>query len=134
MSHHKGSCLCGEVTFDIEGDFVALYLCHCTRCQKGSGSAHASNLFAPEARLTWRSGEEQVRVYKVDDSAHQRSFCATCGAALPNVQADGKWLVVPAGCLDSPLEIKPSAHLFTASKASWDEDLHHVPAFDKLPT
>jgi len=134
VTKHTGSCLCGEVTFEIEGDFEALYLCHCSRCQKGTGSAHAANLFAPGATLNWLSGETLVKTFQLKDTRHQRSFCGSCGSPLPNLQADGKWLVVPAGSLDSTLEITPSAHLFTGSKASWDEDLHKVPSFEKLPT
>lgn len=134
MTKHTGSCLCGEVTFEIEGDFDALYLCHCSRCQKGTGSAHAANLFAPGATINWLTGAEQVKTYQVKETRHQRSFCTTCGAPMPNLQAGGKWLVVPAGCLDSALEITASAHLFTGSKAPWDVDLHTVASFDKLPT
>ena len=53
---YKGSCLCGEVTFEIEGDFDNFYLCHCERCRKDTGSAHAANLFSSTAKLKWLSG------------------------------------------------------------------------------
>ena len=42
---HSGTCLCGAVRFEISGSFERFYLCHCSRCRKGSGSAHAANLF-----------------------------------------------------------------------------------------
>lgn len=48
---YSGSCLCGEVTFEIEGDFEDFYLCHCERCRKDTGSAHAANLFSSTAKL-----------------------------------------------------------------------------------
>jgi hypothetical protein len=41
---HLGSCLCGAVRFEVEGDFQQFYLCHCGRCRNDSGSAHAANL------------------------------------------------------------------------------------------
>ncbi|RPH66319.1 MAG: aldehyde-activating protein, partial [Hyphomicrobiales bacterium] len=50
-SRHLGSCLCGDVRFEIAGDFEKFYLCHCSRCRKDTGSAHGANLFASAARL-----------------------------------------------------------------------------------
>jgi hypothetical protein len=42
---YSGSCLCGEIRFEIEGEFERFYLCHCEYCRKDTGSAHAANLF-----------------------------------------------------------------------------------------
>ena len=42
---YSGSCLCGEIRFEIEGEFELFYLCHCEYCRKDTGSAHAANLF-----------------------------------------------------------------------------------------
>ncbi|HYD72667.1 MAG TPA: GFA family protein [Candidatus Binatia bacterium] len=128
---HVGSCLCGAVRFEIEGEFEAFFLCHCSRCRKGTGSAHAANLFSSSAKLTWLAGGENVRSYKVSSSRHQRSFCAACGSALPRVQVIG--LVAPAGAFDSDIAIRPNAHICVASAASWDRDLEDVPKLDGLP-
>ncbi|MDF2503046.1 GFA family protein [Clostridium sp.] len=99
---YKGSCLCGEVTFEIEGDFENFFLCHCERCRYHS-------------------------------EGHIKSFCSNCGSALPNIQFDGRLLVVPAGCIDSDIHMKPQGHIFCANKASWDNDLENVPNFEELP-
>jgi len=48
---YAGSCLCGEVRFEIEGEFERFYLCHCEFCRKDTGSAHAANLFSSTAAL-----------------------------------------------------------------------------------
>ncbi len=69
---HKGTCLCGKVSFEVEGDFENFYLCHCERCRKDSGSAHAANLFSSTADLRWLSGEEYVRVFDLE--GHIKSF------------------------------------------------------------
>ena len=122
----KGSCLCGATTFEIAGDFEAFYLCHCGRCQKDTGSAHAANLFSSSATIEWLSGRDSVRTYRVPETRHQKSFCSECGSALPRVQPDGS-LVVPAGSLDDAITIRPSAHIFVANRAQWDEKLEDVP-------
>ncbi|WP_336799517.1 GFA family protein [Kaistia sp. MMO-174] len=131
-SHH-GSCLCGAARFEVSGDFQSFFLCHCSRCRKDSGSAHGANLFSTEARLGWLSGEEKVRTFQLPETRHQRSFCADCGSALPGLQMDGALLVVPAGSLDSPLPMRPNAHINVASRADWDEHLEQIPRLDGLP-
>src|ERR1700722_6986464 len=106
---HFGSCLCGAVRFEAEGDFQRFYLCHCGHCRKDSGSAHAANLFASGANLRWVTGETQVTRFTLPSTRHSKCFCATCGSALPYVEPDGAWLVVPAGSLDSDVTLKPDA-------------------------
>ena len=131
---YLGSCLCGEVTFEIEGDFENFYLCHCGRCRKDTGSAHAADLFSSTAKLRWLSGQEKIRTFNFRSEGHIKSFCTNCGSALPNVQMDGKLLVVPAGSIDSDVDIKPQGHIYYASKANWDTELEKVPKFEELPT
>lgn len=128
-----GSCLCGRVTFSIKGSFDTFYLCHCKRCRKDTGSAHAANLFSSTAELVWLTGEESIRSFTLPSTGHTKSFCAECGSALPNIQMNGTLLVVPAGSLDSDAPIRPDAHIFCAGRANWDAGLEDIPAFDKLP-
>jgi hypothetical protein len=129
----SGGCLCGAVKFEITGHFQHFYLCHCSHCRKDSGSAHAANLFSTTATLQWMSGQEATKQFTLPGTRHSKCFCQHCGSALPNRQMDGALLVVPAGCLDSDISIRPDAHLFTASKANWDHTLEEIPAFDGLP-
>lgn len=128
---HSGSCLCGQVKYEVTGAFEQFFLCHCSHCRKGSGSAHCANLFSNTAQLTWLQGKDNVRTYTIPNTRHCRSFCSNCGAALPT-QAGGM-LVLPAGSLDSDVTIKPTAHLHIASKANWDEALETAPKFEELP-
>jgi hypothetical protein len=130
---HLGSCLCGSVTFEVQGDFQYFFLCHCGRCRKDTGSAHAANLFAAEATLRWTSGEEKVTCFKLPSTRHGRCFCLVCGSALPCVQMDGALLMVPAGSLDGDIDVEADAHIFMSSRATWDEGLQDVPAIDGPP-
>lgn len=132
MTDHSGSCLCGTVTFEVKGEFDSFYLCHCQHCQKDTGSAHAANLFSHSARLVWLSGADAVTSFTLPGTRHNRSFCQVCGSALPNTRIAGL-LVVPAGCLDTDIAMLPTAHIFSSSKAVWEERLGEVPAFAGLP-
>lgn len=154
---HTGSCLCGAVTFEVNGEFDALYLCHCERCRKDTGSAHAANLFSTSATLTWLGGADCARVHNFKGEGHIKGFCTTCGSALPTIQLfggvsiqayhaqgaelngqpiplpHGAALVVPAGSLDSDVPIRPTAHIYCAHRANWDTGLELVPCHDTLP-
>ena len=130
---YLGSCLCQGIKFKVTGDFESFYLCHCNYCRKDTGSAHAANLFSSTAKLEWTKTETEIRIFQPPESKHVKAFCANCGSALPNVQMDGKLLVVPAGCLDTKIEKSPDAHIFTASKASWDKALEDIKSFEHFP-
>jgi hypothetical protein len=130
---YHGSCLCRAVKYRVVGEFDSFYLCHCRFCQKDTGSAHAANLFSSTARLEWIKGEDNVRVYHVKKSNHVKAFCATCGAAVPNVQMEGALLVVPAGSLDCSLDKTPDGHIFVSNRANWDQSLETFGKFERLP-
>lgn len=133
-TRHYGSCLCGAVRFEVEGSFERFFLCHCSFCRKDTGSAHAANLFSTTAKLTWLAGENEVTTYNLPSTRHAKSFCRTCGSALPRrLPAGGAALIVPAGSLESPITIRPDAHIFSASRADWDRELETVPMIDRLP-
>ncbi len=133
MTKHKGSCLCGRVSYELSGDFQAFFLCHCTRCQKDTGSAHAANLFAQGSTLKWRQGECEVKTYLHPNSRHAKSFCQHCGSALPVVVESIHSVMVPAGSLDSPVPISPSAKIFMADCANWAIDFNDVACFEHMP-
>jgi hypothetical protein len=130
---YSGSCLCGQVKFQIEGEFQNFYLCHCKHCQKDTGSAHAANLFSTTAKLLWLQGDDKVKIFNLPGTRHVKSFCLECSSAMPNLQMDGQLLVVPAGSLDQVIEKRPQAHLFCSSKASWDNDLDLIKQFNTFP-
>src|SRR5690348_16830765 len=69
-TRHAGSCLCGEVRFEIEGEFESFYLCHCGYCRKDTGSAHAAYLFSSTAALKWVSGGDKVRQFNLPTTRH----------------------------------------------------------------
>ena len=130
---HSGSCLCGKVQYALSGDFQSFFLCHCTRCQKDTGSAHAANLFAANSVLTWVQGEHDVKTYQHPGTLHSKSFCQHCGSALPTFIEPINAVAVPAGSLDSPVPIAPTANIFLSRRADWADNIDSLPGFDELP-
>lgn len=133
----SGSCQCGAVRFEILGPFESFFLCHCSRCRKDTGSAHAANLFSASASVVWRAGTELITHYRLPETRHARSFCSVCGSPVPcvqmDVQMDGALLVVPAGSLDDEIANVPDAHICFASRASWEDRMAVAPKLDDLP-
>lgn len=117
-----GSCLCGSVKFEISPPFTAFRYCHCSRCQKASGSAHAANVFVPRTQFAWRAGETQVKHY--DHAPSQRfavNFCTHCGSRVPHQVKGREDMLIPAGLIDNaPDDMqRPENSIFWGSRAKW---------------
>lgn len=129
----SGSCLCGSARYTASGQSRRFYHCHCSRCRKASGTGHASNLFL-EGTLTWESGEEHVRTYKLPEAERfSNTFCRNCGARLPRLIEQFNLVFIPAGSLDEEPDITPQARIFKGSRAQWSCDSGDLPEFDQYP-
>ena len=130
----RGSCLCGGVTFEISGTPKLFQYCHCERCRKISGTAHAANFFVADTDLRWTAGEGLRARYDLPGAKYFASaFCSRCGSALPWSTRNGSVFVVPAGAMDSPLPFKPTQSIYWASRASWYEAPGTLPRYDERP-
>lgn len=130
----KGSCLCQAVQYTITDNLGLFQYCHCSRCRKFSGSAFASNLLVAPEHFTWTQGEEYVQRYELPGARHFATcFCSRCGSSLPWLAQSGKAVVVPAGTLDSAVDIRPSQNLFCDSDADWYTAAESLPQYAEMP-
>lgn len=124
----RGSCLCGAVAYEYDGDPILCRNCHCGRCRKARSAAHASNLGIRVAQFRWTRGAEHARFYKVPDARFfAQVFCDVCGSKLPRVDESRDLVVVPMGSLDDDPGVRPREHIFVASKAPWFEIADALP-------
>ncbi len=119
MAEIKGSCLCGAVKFEIEGQLSNASHCHCRLCQKAHGAAFASYAEANENDLEILTGAQLIKQYQ--SSPHtSRSFCGICGSNLFWKDSNNKGIIdVALACLDSGFDESVSRHIYTESKAGW---------------
>lgn len=131
----KGSCLCGAVEYQVKGEAVRFYHCHCQRCRKATGTGHASNLFMqPESGLTWLKGEDMLQHYKVPEAERfYNLFCKQCGSPMPRAVPELDGVLVGAGSMDCESPIPPGARIFWASRADWSCSAGGLPVFDEYP-
>lgn len=129
-----GSCLCQAVTFEVRGEPVSFYHCHCRRCRKATGTGHSSNIICKAEGIKWLSGEERVNRYKLAEAKRFASwFCRECGSALPRYDASMNTVVIPAGSLDCEPPIEAEARIFWGSRANWSCSNRELPQFDEYP-
>lgn len=138
LEHHisetQGACLCGAVRFAVRPPFSLFQYCHCSRCQKATGTAHAANAFLPIDQFRWISGEHSLRHYSLAEAKYfGTSFCNTCGCNMPIVIEANAMVLVPAGSLEGLSDIQPVQSIFWGSKAEWYLSPTEIPAFDELP-
>ncbi len=130
----KGSCLCGAVTYQYHGPEYVFQYCHCSRCRKFTGSAHAANLIVDPKNFEWLSGEDMVGRYEHPEAKHFATcFCKRCGSSLPWKSQSGVSVVIPAGTLDEDPGIRPKHNIFWNSRAPWREEVSALPHYDELP-
>jgi hypothetical protein len=129
-----GSCVCGAVAFEIQSPFMVMQYCHCSRCRKSTGSAHAANLFVDVNRFSFVQGEDQARRWDHPEAKYwSRGFCAQCGSSIPYLTRTGKAYVIPGGNLDDDPGIAPSRNIYFASRAPWYVHASELPTHDAFP-
>ena len=130
----RGGCLCGGVQYEISGEPVRFYHCHCSRCRKATGTGHASNIMIKLGDAAWLQGEELISEYKVPEAQRFGTcFCTRCGGQLPRIRKEMGMAVVPAGSLDSDPGIKPEARIFWDSRTEWSCQGDGIPTFAEYP-
>lgn len=130
----QGSCLCGRVRYEIAGPFADFRYCHCERCRKATGSAHAANLLLAPERLSWISGESEITlVIHAEAENYPRAFCRHCGGPVPRLTRDRRYMLVPAGTLEDDPGLRPTISIFWRLRAPWFVPTTALPAFDERP-
>lgn len=115
----QGACFCGATRYSVPDDFAYALICHCSRCRRATGAA--AKPFAgirAEAVALDPPGAPLLRV-GAPDGPHDL-HCPTCGSLLWSVVRDGAWAHVTLGTLRDEPSLRPTAHIFVASKAGWD--------------
>ncbi len=116
----SGSCLCGDVRFEISGKTTAIGMCHCSKCRKVSGVASNANLMVGVAGFRWLAGGESLTKFALPGGWGVWR-CARCGSPTPMLHPEGGSYWVPAGLLDDDPGVRVSGHVYVDSKAPWDE-------------
>ena len=129
-----GGCLCGGVRYEINGEPVAAGHCHCTACQKATGTGHVSVMVTPRAAVTL-TGELKGYVSTGGSGGPiTRNFCPTCGSLI---YSEGlsmpETINITAGSLDDPSQFKPMFAIYTKERHAWDAPGVTLMEFEAMP-
>lgn len=134
MSQKSGKCQCGQVSYTLSGEPLMIYACHCSDCQKRTGSAFSEGMLVLESDLalsgslsTWsRTGDS--------GTTKTRHSCTDCGNVIYGTADNmpGLRLLQP-GTLDDSTGIVPQVHLWTCSAQSWLPIPPEVPQWETQP-
>ena len=118
----NGSCLCGAVTYQADGEPDGFACCHCGQCRKQSGhlwaSAHVVDSdLRIEGPVTWFQSSEKAK----------RGFCSTCGSVLFWKHDDDDHTSFSLGSVDGQTGAKLRKHIFTADKGDYYDIADGVP-------
>ena len=115
-----GRCLCGAVRFEITEPLVVAGYCHCTRCQRRTGSAASPFARIVPGSLHLLAGEDLIRAYEPPEG-FAKVFCSSCGSALwSRHREDLENISVRLGVLDGDPGVRPSYRQFVAYAAAWE--------------
>ena len=135
-----GRCFCGSVAFEFDGPITDVEICHCSRCQRATGSPFAAEFLVRAEKFRWLRGEDLILFFDApilrDPPAYRRSFCKTCGSGVPAVLSGNPVVAIPTGLVDGDIATHAADHIWVSKKANWLNlrKIGSLPQFDRDPT
>ncbi len=114
-----GGCLCGAVRFEVTEAPLNAGYCHCTRCQRRTGTAASAQARLPAGALRVVSGDDEVRTWQPDEG-FAKVFCGRCGSALFSHDTKRRHWAVRLGALDPGHGIRPTYRQRLESACEWE--------------
>jgi hypothetical protein len=116
----RGGCGCGAVRFEVVEPLLSAGYCHCTRCQRRTGTASSANARAVPGSVRVVEGAEELRGW-TPQGGREKVFCARCGSALFScVPGSGVYTGVRLGAIDGDPGVRPGSRAFVAYAAPWE--------------
>jgi hypothetical protein len=115
-----GGCLCGGVRYELTAPPLSAGYCHCTRCQRRTGTAASASANIAPGSLLIVSGEELVKEYRPGEG-FLKVFCSSCGGGLwSRHPEDAERISIRMGTFDSDPGVRPSYRQYVAYAAPWE--------------
>ena len=116
-----GGCLCGGVRFALTEPPALAGYCHCTRCQRRTGTSQSANVMADRGAFEVLEGEELVQGWRHPDGGFEKCFCRACGAHLFSRDPEGgPRLGIRLSAFDTPPDIPLTYRQFVDDAAPWE--------------
>jgi hypothetical protein len=116
-----GSCLCGGVRFALSEPPVSAGYCHCTRCQRRTGTSQSAQARVDGRAFEVLAGSELIKGWRHPDGGFEKCFCRECGAHLFSRNPDDPaHMGIRMSAFDDDPGVRPAHRTFTAYAAAWE--------------
>lgn len=117
----RGACQCRAVRYEISQEPLTIYACHCTDCQRQSGSAFSLSMIVPREAVTIVAGQPKEWIRRTESGRLVSCLlCGDCGSRLyHNPKTNEAITIVKSGTLDESRGLDPVGHIWTRSAQSW---------------
>jgi len=134
MTEVSGTCLCGNVSYSGDADVKMVINCHCSDCQKATGSVHGTMVFVEEDKITF-SGDASNFDHPADSgNILTKIFCSSCGSQLAGKNTGRAGVIgLRAGTLDQKELINPGANIYCDSAIASTPMAEGTKQFPKMP-
>ncbi|WP_101759054.1 GFA family protein [Oceanicoccus sp. KOV_DT_Chl] len=117
-----GRCTCGEIHYELTASPLFVHCCHCSWCQRETGSAFAINALIESRHIRLISGHPEI-VHTPSNSGNGQNIsrCPTCKTAVWSHYGAAKEAIafIRVGTLNNPNNCPPDIHIFTSTKQAW---------------
>ena len=126
----EGGCACGSVRYRLLAKPMRVHCCHCTNCQRQTGSAFVLNAIIETASIRRLRGKPEAVSVPRENGRHDIYRCRRCKVAVWSDYGGRKGIrFVRVGTLDDPSALRPDMHIYTRAKAPWIKLPKGTPAF-----
>ncbi|MEZ0242885.1 MAG: GFA family protein [Sphingomonas sp.] len=128
-----GGCRCGAVRYSLAVEAMpGTYACHCTRCQRSTGSSFAHQMPVREDALAVTGEVITAPMPSLTDAVSLHRYCGTCYTRLYNTNSARPGLaIVRAGTVDGSERLSPKMHIYISTKQPWVALPGGVPAYEE---
>jgi hypothetical protein len=123
----KGSCLCGDVAYEIDGLDMPIGHCHCETCRKAHAAPFTTTAGVKRDRFRWVRGEEKLTSFE-SSPGKLRRFCSTCGSHLIAERAGQAHVILRVATLDDDPGQRPAMRIWRSHDVDWLQDAGEIPS------
>jgi len=125
-----GSCLCGDIEYQVEQLDSPIVHCSCQTCIKAHSAAFNTGAGINRSHFKWTKGEDKLNNYE-SSPGKLRHFCSRCGSQLMAEKEGQSNVILRVATLDDDPGVKPEFQIWKSHEKPWLENKDNITAYDE---